>query len=42
MSRKSFAPTQLIDVLRWDEVGAGVLAHRYPMADRAIRHAPAR
>ncbi len=41
MSRKSFAPTPLIDVLRWDEVGAGVLAHRNPMADRPIRHGAA-
>ncbi len=33
--------SQSIDVLQWDEDGAGVLAYRYPMADRAIRNGAA-
>jgi membrane protease subunit (stomatin/prohibitin family) len=41
MSLMGFISKQFIDVLQWDEDGAGVLAYRYPMADREIRNGAA-
>ncbi len=41
MSLMSFLSKQFIDVLQWDEDGPGVLAYRYPMADREIRNGAA-
>jgi membrane protease subunit (stomatin/prohibitin family) len=41
MSLKSFFSKQFIDVLQWNEDGAGVLAYRYPMADLEIRNGAA-
>jgi membrane protease subunit (stomatin/prohibitin family) len=41
MSLMGFISKQFVDVLQWDEDGAGVLAYRYPMADREIRNGAA-
>ena len=38
MSLGSFFSKQFIDVLQWNEEGAGVLAYRYPMADQEIQN----
>src|ERR1700722_4071772 len=41
MSLRSFISKQFVDVIQWDEDGTGVLAYRYPMADREIRNGAA-
>ncbi len=38
MSLGSFFSKQFIDVLQWNEEGAGVLSHRFPMADSEIQN----
>ena len=41
MSLLGFISKQFIDVIQWDEYEAGVLAWRYPTADREIRNGAA-
>jgi membrane protease subunit (stomatin/prohibitin family) len=38
MSLMSFLSKQFVDVIQWDEADHGMLAWRYPMADREIRN----